>query len=149
MTWSYSTADLATSTKDQVRMTIGDTDTTAQLLQDEEITWAISVESSMWGAAARCCEAISRNFYRKADVRVGRGGTMVNWSGAAKQYGDMAAAFRKRANSMNSPWAGGTSIAAKDSAAANTDLVQPLFSKNMFNNPWVGSETVESDQDDA
>lgn len=148
MTWSYNTA-LAT-TKDQVRFEIGDTDATAELLQDEEIAYAISVEATMWGAAARCCEAISRNFLRKADVRIGRGGTTLTYSTAAKQYAEMAAAFRKRANGMNAPWSGGTSISAKQAAAADSDLVQPLFTKGMQASPWAdqSNDDLIADQDD-
>lgn len=51
-----------------------DTDSNAPLLNDDEITQAIAVEQNFWGAA-RCCEIISRQFLRKADVRIGRGGT--------------------------------------------------------------------------
>lgn len=150
MTWSYNTA-LAT-TKDQVRFEIGDTDSTAELLQDEEIAWAITQEATMWGAAARCCEAISRNFLRKADVRIGRGGTTLTYSTAAQQYADMAKAFRRRANAMNAPWAGGTSIDDKLSLASDPSLVQPIFTKTMQNSPWTGGQTSDSviaDQDDA
>ena len=39
MTWTYDNTALATSDKDAVRLIIGDTDTNAQLLANEEITW--------------------------------------------------------------------------------------------------------------
>lgn len=138
MSWSYNTA--LTATKDQVRFTIGDTDTNAQLLSDEEITWAISVEMNMWGASARCCESIARNFQRKADIRMGRGGTMLTYSKAAAQYMEMAKDLRKRAIALNSPWAGGRQISDKTSLAADDTLVQPIFSKTMQDNPLVGGE---------
>lgn len=136
MTWTYNTA--LTATKDQVRFTIGDTDTNAQLVQDEEIAWAITQEATMWGAAARCCESISRNFLRKADVRIGRGGTTLTYTTAAKQYADMAKELRARANAMHSPWSGGLTQAEKDNLAGDASLVQPLFTKTMFQNPLVG-----------
>lgn len=151
MTWSYNVADLATSEKDQIRLEIGDTDTNAELLQDEEILQAISVELNFWGAAARCCEIISRNFLRKADVRVGRGGTMLTYSTAAQQYADMAMALRKRASAMHAPWTGGASIAEKESDRQDDDLVQPLFAKQMMDNPLVGSQggnSLVADLDD-
>ncbi|HKS90704.1 MAG TPA: hypothetical protein VJQ83_02155 [Tepidiformaceae bacterium] len=142
MAWTYVVSDLATSEKDQIRLEIQDTDTNAQLLQDEEITQAISVEANFWGACARCCEIVARNFLRKADVRVGRGGTMLNYSVAAKQYFDMATAFRKRAIAMNAPWTGGTSISDKLALADDSDTVQPLFTKGMGSSPWVGGEDI-------
>ena len=148
MSWTYSTA-LATE-KDQIRLEIQDTDTTAQLLQDEEIAYVITVEQNFWGAASRCCEVISRNFLRKADVRIGRGGTTLTYSTAAKQYADMATAFRKRASGMHAPWTGGTSISDKESLAADASLVQPIFTKTKFNDPWTGgtnSDSVIADMD--
>lgn len=132
-----------TTELDQIRLEIQDNVSTAQLLQDDEITYIMTVEANFWGACARCCEIISRNFLRKADVRVGRGGTMLNYSTAAKQYADMAAAFRKRAIALNPPWCGGTSISDKLSLAADSDTVQPLFTKGQGANPWVGGETSD------
>lgn len=150
MTWTYNTA--LTAEKDQVRFTIGDTDSTAELLSDEEITWAISVESSMWGAAARCCESISRNFLRKADVRIGRGGTTLTYSTAAAQYAQMAKDLRARANAMNVPWAGGRVIQDKLDLAADSSLVQPIFTKGLEDNPWAGgqgNDSIIADFDDT
>lgn len=149
MTWTYNTAALATSPKDQVRLEIGDTVQTAPLLQDEEIQQAITVELNIWGAAARCCEIISRQLLRKADVRIGRGGTSLTYSAAAKQYTDMAAALRAKASAMHAPWAGGTSNTAKDSAAADSDLVQPIFTKTMQGNPWVGGQGSDTPSNDG
>lgn len=145
MTWSYTTADLATSEKDQIRLEIQDTNSAAPLLQDEEIQQAISVEHNFWGACARCCEIIARSLLLKADVRVGRGGTQLVYSTAAKQYQEMATAFRKRAIAMNPPWAGGRSQSDKDSLARDTDTVQPIFTKTMQNNTFMGGQTSDSD----
>lgn len=149
MTWTYSTADLATSEKDQIRLEIQDTDSTAPLLQDEEITRVIAVEANFWGSCARCCEMVARLLLRKADVRIGRGGTSVMYATAAKQYEQMAQAFRKRAIGMNPPWAGGTSKSAKSSLAQDTDSVQPIFTKTMQNSSFVGGEGSDSVINDA
>ena len=150
MTWTYDPTQLSTSALYRVRFLTGDTDTNAQLLQDAEVTFAISQEANDWGAAARCCEAISRNFLRKADVRIGRGGTTLTYSTAAKQYADMAKELRSRANAMNSPWAGGRSVDDKLSLASDPSLVQPIFTKGMQQNPWVGqTNDTLADQDDA
>ena len=138
-----------TTDLDKVRLEIGDTDSTAQLLADDEINYLITQERNLWSASARCCEVISRNFLRKADVRIGRGGTTLTYSVAAKQYAEMATAFRKRANGMNVPWSGGRSISEKDSLAQDPDAVQPLFTKTMFGDPWTGgtNNSVIEDQD--
>ena len=147
MTFTYDATDIATTTRDQVRFLIGDTDSTAPLLQDEEIAYAISVENNYIGAAARCCETIAMKFLTKADVRIGRGGTTLTYSTAAKQYTDKAKELRTRANALNVPWAGGTSIAEKESARADTDLVQPIFAKQAGDNPYVGRQELSPTDD--
>lgn len=149
MAWTYNTSTLATSEKDQVRLEIGDTDSTAPLLQDEEINRAIAVERNFWGAAARCCEIISRTFLRKADVRVGRGGTTLTYSTAAKQFTDMARALRLKANGTVVPWAGGMVLDDKIALSENTGAVQPIFAKGTQNNPWVGGQTADSVVDET
>jgi hypothetical protein len=137
-----------TSDLDALRLEIADTDVNAQLLQDDELNWILTQESNHWGAAARACEIIARGFLRKADVRIGRGGTTLTYSTAAKQYFDMATAFRKRANAMNAPWSGGRSISEKESLAADPDAVQPIFSKTMFNDNLAGpAPSFIEDQD--
>lgn len=148
MSWSYDPSQLSTSTLYQVRLEVGDTNESAQLLQDEEISQFLAVEQNTWGAAARCCEVISRTMLRKADVRVGRGGTDLVYSTAAKQYAAMAATLRKRANATNAPWTGGTSISEKLSQQQDSDLVQPLFTKSGGNNPYVGGQDLTPTDDE-
>lgn len=150
MTWSYDVSDLSTSEKDQIRLEIGDNvDGQTVTLADEEIQQAISAEGTFWGAAARCAEQLSRKFLRMADVRVGRGGTSLVYSTAAKQYADMAAALRKKSASIAAPWAGGTSISAKTTLAQQTDTVQPIFTKTMQDNPYVGGQSSDSVTNDG
>ena len=51
MSWSYSPSDLNTTTAsgrlNTVRLLVGDTDTTDQLVQNEEITFALSQTGDM------------------------------------------------------------------------------------------------------
>lgn len=151
MTWTYNTA--LTATKDQVRLEIGDAVAGQTVtLQDEEINYAISHERNLWGASARCCEMLATQFLRMADVRVGRGGTTLTYSIAAKQYWDRAKALRLKANGTIAPWVGGTSVDDKEALAESTGTVQPIFTKTAMDNPWVGGQTSQSvndDQDDA
>lgn len=150
MTWSYNVTDLSTSEKDQIRLEIGDNvDGQSVTLADEEIEQAITAEGSFWGAAARCAEQLSRKFLRMADVRVGRGGTSLIYSTAAQQYTEMAAALRGKSAAIAVPWAGGTSISDKVALAQDTDAVQPIFTKTMQENPYVGGEGSDSATDDG
>lgn len=143
MTWTYSLSDLATSEKDQIRLEVADTDINNQLLQDEEILQAISVESNFWGASARCAEMISRIFLRKADIRLGRM-MMVTYTKMAEQYLMMAKDLRKKGLGTVAPYIGGAYIADKIAIAQNSGLVAPQFTKTMMQNPWAAPYTTDS-----
>ncbi len=142
MGWSYSPADLATSEKDQVRLEIADTDPKNQLLQDEEILFAISVERNFWSAAARCCEMASRGFLRKADVKLGRAMTIA-YTKAAEQYSTMGEALRRKALGSQVPYFGGVYVSDKVVLAMDTNIVAPSFARNMQESPWTGGYTAD------
>lgn len=143
MPWSYNPTELATNEVYQIRNELQDTDPRDQQLQDEEIAYAITVERNFWAAAARCAELISRRIIRKADVKLGR--TMqIQYVKMAEQYMNMAKALRVKAMGTVVPYVGGMSVTQKEALTANTDLVAPLFSKTMMENPWVGGYTTDS-----
>ena len=52
-----------------MRYEVGDTDEKMQLIQDEEIYYALSKEGTVLKAAARCAEALAAKFAREATVR--------------------------------------------------------------------------------
>jgi hypothetical protein len=73
--WTYS-GDPNTSAKDEVRFLVGDTDSTDQLVQDEEIGYVLSVHAAVVGsinyqAAAEVADAIAAKFARKRDRSIG------------------------------------------------------------------------------
>lgn len=142
MPWNYDPNALATSEKDQVRLEIQDTDPNNKLLQDEEIEWFLTQERNFWSAAARCCEAISRRFFLKADVRLGRS-LFLLYSKTAEQYGDMATRLRRKAIGTNAPWVGGMSVTEKSTYQTQTDIVQPAFARDMQENPQAGGLTAD------
>lgn len=143
MTWTYNVAQLATSELYQVRLEIQDTDSTNELLQDEEIDRALSVESNFWGAAARCCEILARRFLAKADVRLGRA-LAVTYSKMAEQYAAMATSLRGKAIAGTAaPWVGGMLVSDKEMYREQTNLVQPIFARDMQENPWAGGYTSD------
>lgn len=83
MTWSY-TGDPADSTKDAVRFLIGDTDTSDQLLTDEEIDYTVDSSGSLYQAAHDSAYAIASTFARMA---------------SSKSVGDMSLSYSDRAAS--------------------------------------------------
>lgn len=143
MTWTYTLSTLSTTEKDQIRLEVGDTDTNRQLLQDEEIEFAIGVEDNYWGAAARCAEMVARWYLTKIDTRLGRA-MQVQYTTAAKQYAEMARLLRCKANGTRVPYGGGIYGADKNTIAGDTDLVAPAFSRTMQENPWTGGYTSDS-----
>jgi hypothetical protein len=132
MTWSYS-GDPSTSSKDQVRFFVGDTDINNQLSSDEEIIWVLSVQSSIYLAAATVCESIGSKFNVSVDEKVGdlsRSGGKVtdNWLSRAKWLRNLAAT-----NSL--PFFGGRTISGKRALTQDTDAVQLSFSRGMDDAP--------------
>lgn len=83
MTWSYS-GNPASSNKDEVRFLIGDTDTTDQLLSDEEINYTLVESGSNYQAAHDSAYAIASTFARMA---------------SSKSVGDLSLSFSDRAAS--------------------------------------------------
>ncbi len=143
MTFTWDPSQLATSELQQNRAEIQDVDAQNPLLVDEIINYNVSREANIWGACARSCEQIARQFLRKADVKLGRAMT-ITYSKMAAQYEQMAVAFRRKALGTEVPYAGGISIAEKIALEQNTDLVEPAFKRNMMENPWTGGYSPDA-----
>lgn len=142
-TWSYDPADVSTNEVDAIRLEVGDTDSQAWLLADEEIQFAIDNERNYWAAAARCAEMIGRLFMRKVDVRLGR--TMqLSYSKTAEAYFKMASLLRGKAMGTVVPYVGGMSVTDKVLQASDPNIVAPLFTKTMMENPWTGGYDTDS-----
>lgn len=76
MTWTYDPANVGTDNKDQLRLLVGDTDTTDQQMQDEELTWYATMFPAQSGkplylAAAAVCDALAMKYAREMDNSVG------------------------------------------------------------------------------
>lgn len=139
MTWTY-TGDPADSTKDEVRFLVGDTVQSDQQVQDEEISYAISAESSTLRAAVRVARAIAAHYARSVEKQVGdlkikAGDTYKNYLEIVKSLEQEAAGSLPGA----APFAGGISHATKDTTKEDSDRVEPYFSRGMLDNPNVGS----------
>jgi hypothetical protein len=134
--WSYS-GNPASSNKDAVRFEIQDTESTAPLVQDAEVEYAIAQEGAatpaprdLLSAAARLCEIIARKFSAQADTVIGS--LEVTYSKQAAGYRAMAKDLRKRAQGSGLPFVGGQSISAKQALREEQDRVQPIFRRGQF-----------------
>jgi hypothetical protein len=156
MSWTYDPSQLETSKLMQVRYLVGDTKTTDQQVQDEEINFAIGQRPSIYGAAAMVCRSLASKLSREADTVDKDLRTVL--SSRAKAYSIRASEYDVKASVRGGamPYAGGISIADKIGNEADTDRVQPQFSIQMDDNYLpvapVGNEGTPqpaSDEDDG
>ena len=150
MTWSYNVSQLASSPVSQVRRLIGDVLQTDQLLQDEEIAFALTLRASIFGAGAEACRMISANYARDADSVQKDMRTL---------YSQRAGAFARQAQRLELqamvrsgalPYAGGLSVADKTAQEQDADRVTPQFNLGMDDNSLpVGAAGTELPQTSA
>lgn len=143
MPWTYDPSKLATNEIYAIRAEIQDTDPEDPQLDDNEIAYAITQERNFWSAAARCSEMIGRKILRKADIKLGRM-MQITYTKMAQQWFDMARCLRAKAMGTVAPWVGGMSVSDKLAYMSDDDLVSPLFTKTMQENPWVGGYSTDS-----
>lgn len=146
MSWDYApgSRDL-----DWVRFTIGDTDSTDELLQNEEIDAALTNEGNKYSAAAVCADALAAKFSRQADKTVGP--LQIRASQKAERYAKLAKDLRNQLGRRVGAWAGGISEAEMREAEKDTDRVDTSFKRGMNdseelptsdeNNRWTESES--------
>lgn len=135
MTWSY-TPSATPTTKDLVRLYIGDTLREEQQVQDEEILAVLADEgNSPTRAVVTLADALASRYARQ--VSMGQRGAHV----IMQHYLDLAARWRRKmARTGIQPFAGGLSIAQKQAVESNTDRVAPFFTRQIDTEP--GTEPV-------
>lgn len=144
MTWSYSGVPVA-GTVDEIRFLIGDVVIADQLLQNEEISYAMTAEPTVYLASAICCEAIAALYGRLADSTVDA--IQQSMSQKCKQYRERAVQMRRQAAIQATPTFGGISQSVKNTLNQNTDGVQPVFQKGQDDIPGGGGLNGNKAQD--
>jgi hypothetical protein len=146
MSWSYSATDLNTTTAsgrlNSVRLLIGDTDTSDQLVQNEEINFGLSqANDNIYYAAAWACRSIAAKFSRLVDTQLD-GALSAKYSSKAKQYQQLAsqveAQGKKTSGKALGVFAGGISNSDMSVANQDSDRVVPAFGINRFDNVEAG-----------
>ena len=150
MSWSYNPADLGTTTSsgrlNSVRLLIGDTDTSDQIMQDEEITFALAqTNNNVYYAGSWACHMIASKYSRLVDLKIE--GSSSRYSELAKQYITMSDHLNdlgKRTNGKSlGVSAGGISVAAMTVVQENDDNVDPSFRVQQFDNKRAGMYTPD------
>lgn len=138
MTWTYDVRELQTNGKDTVRLLLGDTDDSEQLLQDEEISAFLAGNANVYKAAWKGAQAIAALFARRVDKSVGD----LHLSASQKhtQYEAIACDMRRQfLIGAVTPYASGLSIAEKEAVEDEADRVPPSFRREQFIYPGTES----------
>ena len=151
MSWTYNPNDLNTTTTsgriNTVRLLIGDNDSVDQILQDEEIVFALSqTNDNVYYAGSWACHMIASKYSRLVDTKLEGAGT-TNYSELAKQFITMSEHLLdlgKRTNGRSlGAFAGGISITDMNTVSQDTDRVDPSFRVQQFDNQRAGIYTPD------
>jgi hypothetical protein len=145
MTWSYTGP--SHSDNDEVRFLIGDTDTTDQQITDEEITYLVTREGSVFGAAVEACKSIAAKYARLVDKSVD--GLSISFSQLQAHYSALSKTLSSKSSAKNAtPYAGGISVTDRNTDEADSDRVKPVFVRGDFdfpgNEPGIVADIPES-----
>lgn len=140
MSWTYS-GDPSSSSLDELRFKIGDTDIKDPELQDEELNYVISNVTSGGGYSALkasmvALRAILAKYKTLIDEKVGD--VDVKWSQRYKRVKELLKEYTVQhaltSLGAGGAYAGGISILDKSTREDSTDRVNPAFSKNFGSN---------------
>ena len=132
----------ASASMTEVRLLVGDTDSTDPQLWDDEITYLIDRQGSVRSAAVAACETLAAKYARRADKQVGD--LRVSASQRSKAYHALADRLSLDLSLTAIPSAGGISIADKQSTVSDTDRVVPGVSKGWAEPPGSINELLSS-----
>jgi len=132
VTWTY-TNNPAGSQRDEVRLTVGDTDASDPLVSDEEIAYALTKTGSVLGASAQMARAIAAKFARLVTSAVGS--VSESASDLWQHYKELADELELQAATLSMPSFGGLTVGEHLSDAQDTGLVQAANKRDQFDNP--------------
>lgn len=155
MPWSYDSNNLSTVTVsgrlNTVRLLVGDTDTSDQLVQDEEITFALSqTGDNVYYAGSWVCRTIAAKFSRMVDTQLD-GVLQANYSDRAKQYNQLASQIeaqgKKTSGKSLGVFAGGILKTDMYAAKVDTNRVESSFEIDQFDNVEAGGNYIPDSPD--
>jgi hypothetical protein len=138
MSFSYLSSGPGSSDRSWVRLRIGDTSSGDVLLQNEELDVLLADEGTKHGAAAAAARAIGAQYARKVDKQVGR--LRISMAQASEHFFSLADKIEQEevtsgSDTLNPPYAGGISLADRESDAADTDRPDYAFTRGQFDHP--------------
>lgn len=142
MSWSYDPTDLNTTTAsgrlNTVRLLIGDTDSSDQQAQNEEIMFSLAQNGdSTYYAGAWTCRALASKFARLVTTKLD-GALTANYSDLMQHYQQMADNLEyqgKTAGAALGVRAGGITKTSIELARLDTNRIEGSFRRDQFKNP--------------
>lgn len=132
MTWTYS-GDPASSTRDAVRFLIGDTDTSDQLISNEEINYFVTEFANARRAASEAARAVAAKYARLMSRSIG--GLSADFSAKYRQYLELADnLLTKEEMKPVALYISGYSKSAKEAVELDTDRESTFSRKGIMDN---------------
>lgn len=142
MTWTYDTS--LSANKDKVRFYASDTESSAAItVTDEEIAGLLTLAGGVRSAAAMLCDHLALRYSQRGQQLTDDIGQSVNYGDIAKQFTERGRLLRSQASFAAVPFAGGISVAAKQTQQENTDRVPPAFSVDTHESEAAGGISDE------
>lgn len=139
--------DPSESNRDYVRFLLGDTIEGDFLFGDAEIDGLLTLKGNVYAAAVVGAESLAARFSRLCDEEVGD--VKAKLSQRARAYRELATKLRQQqAITSGIPYAGGISVSDKSSNVGDSDIVQPIFTRHMNDNPRASLDT-DTEEDDG
>lgn len=148
MAWTYDASDLSTSTAsgrlNATRLLVGDTDTTDQQVQDEEVTFALAQTSdNVYNAASWLASVIASLYARRVDTDID-GQLSEKYSQLQEHYRRLSVSLaeqgKKYSGTALGSRVGGVSEAAVNAVRGDTDRISPFARMDRFraeSNPYL------------
>lgn len=142
MSWSYDLSDLDTTTStgrlNVTRLLLGDTNTSNQQVQNEEVVFALSQTSNnVYRAAAYLANTLASKYASKVDTELD-GALSAKYSQLNDQYKNLATSLEKQGKKYSAGSlgfsAGGIYVSDNDTNEENTNRIKPAFTREQFRN---------------
>lgn len=142
MAWSYDPTDLNTTTAsgrlNTVRLLVGDTDTTDQQVQNEEVTFSLSESGdNVYYSGAWIARAIASKYSRKVNTELS-GALKADYSDLVTHYSSLADNLEyqgKTSGASVGVLAGGITKSTVGVVRQNTNRIEGSFRRDRFKNP--------------
>ena len=142
MSWSYDPTDLNTTTAsgrlNTVRFLVGDTDSSDQKVQNEEIEFSLAqTNDDVYGAASYVARSLASKYASKVTLELD-GQLMAQYSDLYDHYRSLADKLDYQAKKFGAQLgilAGGISKTQVGLVRSNPDTLKPAFRRDRFTNP--------------